>query len=103
MFNRKLQKIMKMFKHKEVINMSSNRKHFTKHELHMNGMGKEWFKHRIADVINTIFTYQNSFPISLDWKKKSLERGQLEKERDKVTPNQGSKTWEQQEGSKSNQ
>ena len=83
MFNRELQEIMKMFNHKEVINMSSSRKHFTKHELHMNGMGKEWFKHRIADAINKIFTYQNSVPISLEWKEKSLERNQLEKEGDK--------------------
>jgi hypothetical protein len=46
-----LQKIMMMFNHKEVINMNCHRKHFTKHELRMNGMGKEWFKHRIADAI----------------------------------------------------
>jgi len=82
-FNIELQEIMTMFNHKEVINMSSSRKHFTKHELHMNGMGKEWFKHRTADAINKIFTYQNSFPISHGWKEESLERSQLEKEGDK--------------------
>jgi len=92
-FNRKLQETVMMFNHKEVINMSFCRKHFTKHELHTNGMGKEWFKHRIADAINKIFTYQNSVPISLDRKEKSLERSQLEKEEtNKATSNQGSKT-----------
>jgi len=69
-FNRKLQKIMKMFSHKEVISMGSNRKHFTKHELHMNGMGKEWFKHRIADAINKIFTYHKTqFLLALSGRK----------------------------------
>jgi len=40
-FNRKLQETVMIFNHREVIKMSSSRKHFTKHELHMNGMGKE--------------------------------------------------------------
>lgn len=60
---------MKMFNHTEVMNMSSNREHFTKHGLHMNGMGKEcglhmngvgkeWTTNRTAGAIKHIFTSQ---------------------------------------------
>jgi superoxide dismutase len=79
--NRKLQKIVKMFDHKEVINMSSNRKHFTKHELYMNGMGKEWFKNRIADAINKIFTYQTPFLLALPGRKIFGEKSTRERRR----------------------
>lgn len=89
--NRKLQKIMKMFNHTDVISMSSNREHFTNHGLHMNGMGKEWFTNGIADAIKKIFAYRKSVSVRLNWKEKSVERSQLEKG-DKVTPNQSSKT-----------
>ena len=38
-----------------VIDMSTNRDHYTKHGLQMNKSGKEWLSRRIADSINKLF------------------------------------------------
>jgi len=40
-FNRKLMKSVRAFKHASVLEMTSDRNHFTKHGLHLNGLGKE--------------------------------------------------------------
>ena len=40
-FNRKLMKTVRAFKHASVLEMTSDRNHFTKHGLHLNGLGKE--------------------------------------------------------------
>jgi hypothetical protein len=40
-FNRKLMKTVRAFKHTSFLEMTSDRNHFTKHDLHLNGLGKE--------------------------------------------------------------
>jgi hypothetical protein len=50
-FNRKLQKVAKMFKHVQVISMSGHRDHYTNHGLHMNGAGKDWTASSFATKI----------------------------------------------------
>jgi len=54
--NRKLKKkIMKRYNHTEVMDMSANRDHYTKHRLHMNKTGKDWLTRRTVDTINKLF------------------------------------------------
>jgi len=42
-FNAKLNKITKIFSHVTLVEIDFNRKYFTKHGLHLNNSGKEWF------------------------------------------------------------
>jgi len=46
--------------------MSANRDHYTKHGLHMNKTGKEWFTRRRADTIYKLFANQKLAPITLE-------------------------------------
>lgn len=47
-FNRKLRKIVQSFSHVQVLSMSSNRYHFTRHSLHLNTLGKDCFTEKLA-------------------------------------------------------
>jgi hypothetical protein len=49
----------------------------------MNGMGKEWFKNRIADTIKKCSDTKSHFLLALIVRKKSVNRSELEKEADK--------------------
>ena len=40
-YNSKLKKILKTFKHVSLVEMSTNRRHFTKHGFYTNNSGKE--------------------------------------------------------------
>jgi hypothetical protein len=51
-FNRKISKEMKTCNHTEIINISSNRKCYTKHRLHMNVMGEEWITHTKQQMLS---------------------------------------------------
>jgi lysophospholipase L1-like esterase len=73
-FNRKLKQIMKRYNHTEVVDMNTNRDHYTRHGLHMNKTGKERITRNIADAINKLFVNQKLAPITLGWKE-SLRRG----------------------------
>ena len=77
-FNRKLKRIMKRYNHTEVIDMSINMDHYTKHGLHMNMTGKEWLARRTADTNNKLFANQKLDPVTLEWKESSLKRNQPE-------------------------
>jgi hypothetical protein len=50
-FNRKLQKKIKIFKHTGIVNISSNKKNYRKHRLHVYVMEKKGVTNRIANVI----------------------------------------------------
>ena len=60
-FNRKLQKKIKIFKHTGIINISSNKKHYRKHWLHVYVMGKKGITNIIANVIkkNSLLSFKN--------------------------------------------
>ena len=75
-FNRKAKKIMKRYNHTEVIDMSANRDHYTKHGLHMNKTQKDWLTMRTAETINKLFANQQLAPITLEWKESSENRNQ---------------------------
>ena len=66
---------MRRYNCTEVIDMSANRDHYTKHGLHMNGAGKDWLARRLADTINKLFVNQELASITLEWGKKVLRRG----------------------------
>ena len=74
-YNRKLNNIMRRYNYTEVIDMSANRDHYTKHGLHMHGAGKDWLARRLADTINKLFVNQELASITLEWGKKVLRRG----------------------------
>jgi len=76
-YNRKLNNIMRRYNYTEVIDMSANRDHYTKHGLHMNGTGKDWLARRIMDTINKLFVYQELAAITLEWEESSEKRDQL--------------------------
>jgi hypothetical protein len=67
LFNRKLTQIMKRYNHTEVIDMGSEREHYTKHGLHMNKKGKEYIARKTADNIKTLFANQKLAPVTLEW------------------------------------
>jgi hypothetical protein len=70
MFNRKLQKLMKVFNHIQSCNMSLNRAHYTYHGLHMNNLGKNWITSIWAQRIKDLSRIpQNAPVIPLTWRK----------------------------------
>ena len=66
-FNRKLMKSGRAFKHASVLEMTSDRNHFTKHGLHLNGLGKEVPSKQIVSHIYAIHDQKNDAPIIQDW------------------------------------
>jgi len=51
-FNAQLSKITKLLSHVTLVEIDFNRKYFTKHGLHLNNAGKEWFAKVIASQID---------------------------------------------------
>jgi hypothetical protein len=68
-FNRMLQKVMKHHQHTQILNMSVDRSHFTRHGMHMNSIGKIRITEEVAKKIQTLFSSEqvnSSSPLS--WK-----------------------------------
>jgi hypothetical protein len=65
-FNRKLKKVTKLFKHVTILEGSTNRKDYTQHGMHLNKHGKRQVANRIEREIVEVIESTN--PISLDWK-----------------------------------
>jgi len=59
-FNSKIKNITKAFKHVSVIDMSSDRSHFTRHSFHMNSFGKERFAKQVASQIEILTKLSNN-------------------------------------------
>ena len=68
---------MRRYNYTEVIDMSANRDHYTKHRLHMNGIGKDWLARSIVNTINKLCVNQELAPIILEWEESSVKREQL--------------------------
>jgi len=66
-FNRKLLKLMKPYKHVLVITADTDRKFHTRHGLHMNNLGKEKIASKFSTIVKNIFQKQK-VKISLFWK-----------------------------------
>jgi len=69
---------MKRYNHTEVMDVSANRDHYSKHGLHMNKTGKDWLTSKTTDIINKLFANQKLTPITLDWKESSVKKNQPE-------------------------
>jgi hypothetical protein len=72
-YNSKLKNILKTLKHVSLVEMSTNRRHFTKHGFHLNNLGKEWLAKQIASQIGLIvkFTSKANSAILLKWKEEA--------------------------------
>ena len=66
-FNRKLYKLTKIFSHVNVIEADSNRLLFTKHGLHLNGLGKELLSNHLLLHIYSALEEDTGSPITLAW------------------------------------
>ena len=69
-YNSKLKNISNAYNHVSVVDMSSNRYHYTKHGFHMNNWGKEWFAKQVASQIEKLTKLLNEpkSVIPLEWK-----------------------------------
>lgn len=54
-FNRKVQKVMKIFWHVRILNLSTNRRYYTRCGLHINSVGKTWITSKIERKIKDLF------------------------------------------------
>jgi hypothetical protein len=66
-FNRKLLKLMKLYKHVLIVMVDTDRKFFTRHGLHMNNLGKGKIAFKVSTIVKNIFQKQN-VKIGLFWK-----------------------------------
>jgi hypothetical protein len=69
-FNRKLRKVTKLYKHVKVLEVSRNRNVFTRHGLHLNGEGKRLMARQIVREIRQITVEEINSMVSLDQKGK---------------------------------
>ena len=67
-FNRKLNKIMKPQTHVKVLELELDRKHFTRHGLHLNSEGKRAISQQLAIMIQNFLTKTNQGTIFAPWK-----------------------------------
>jgi hypothetical protein len=72
-YNTKLKNILKKFKHVSMVEMSTTRRHFTRHGLHQNSFGKEWLAKQIATHIDLIVKSLSiaGTTVPLKWKEES--------------------------------
>ena len=76
-FNRKLNKLMKSYKHVKVLKTGLDRNLFTRQGMHMNNLGKERIALEIANEATKILSKQAKV-ISLQWKNNSTSDDYLE-------------------------
>jgi hypothetical protein len=67
MFNRKLQKLKKVYPNLTVISVDTARDFFTRSGFHLNSLGKEHAARRIVSVISNLLNTNKSVPIVLKW------------------------------------
>jgi hypothetical protein len=67
-FNRKLRKVTKLYKHVKILEVSNNREVFTRHGMHLNREGKRQIVRQMAREIRQITADKVNSTISLDWK-----------------------------------
>jgi hypothetical protein len=66
-FNRKRKKSVRTFKHASILEMTSDRNHFTKHGLHLNALGKEVLSKQMVSHVYAIQDQKKDPPIILGW------------------------------------
>jgi hypothetical protein len=65
--NRKIGKCTRFNKHVTILETPQDRGYYTRHELHLNGRGKEIICRQLASVIDGLFQPIEVIPITLDW------------------------------------
>jgi hypothetical protein len=58
---------MKFSTHVTLINVNQNRKYFTKHELHLNSLGKKVICKQIVTIIDKLQQSEKVLLICIDW------------------------------------
>jgi hypothetical protein len=66
-FNRKLRKSMRAFNHASILEITSDRTHFTKHGFHLNSVGMEVLSKQIVSHIYATQDQEKNPPIILGW------------------------------------
>jgi hypothetical protein len=66
-YNKKLQKVIKCFRHVKLTRVTTNREHFTKHGLHLNRTGKETLSKEIIKYLPIKQGSQKAVAIQLPW------------------------------------
>ena len=74
LFNRQVERNMKIYNIVKMLETLLDRKYFTKHGQHLNLQGKEQISMKLTMVIKEIFTKKQSSPICLQWKDSTSER-----------------------------
>jgi len=64
-FNRKLMKSVRAYQHASILEMSTDRKLFTNHGLHLNGLGKEVVSKQIVSLTYAILDQKKDTPSNL--------------------------------------
>jgi hypothetical protein len=72
-FNRKLLKFTKVFPHVSVLEIDNNRLLFTKHGLHLNGLGEELLSNQLALHIDSALKKVTVHSITLAWNDSQLQ------------------------------
>ena len=93
-FNRKLMKNVRAYQHVSILEMSTDRKHFTNHGLHLNGLGKEVLSKQIVSLMYAILDQKKDPQIFLSSNSDLSQTGTLHQEsviirtstRTKMTP-----------------
>ena len=65
-FNRKLMKSTKSHKHVSILEMCSDKKHFTNHGLHLNSLGKKVMEKKIISHTYALLDKKKNTPIILN-------------------------------------
>jgi len=79
-FNRKLMKSVRAYQHASILEMSTDRKLFTNHGLHLNGLGKEVVSKQIVSLTYAILDQKKDPPVILSWNSDLRHTDTLHKE-----------------------
>jgi hypothetical protein len=74
MFNRKLVKCIKIYRYCTFLNVDQNRRLFTNHGFHLNGLGKDVISKQLVSHIYAWLLEKVTIPIGTGWKTETSNR-----------------------------
>ena len=76
LYNKRLQSIVSAYNHARVHSMSTDRRHHTRHGLHLNKKGRDWIENNIIkEIRNWKTSCRVSSPTELPWKTEMKDLG----------------------------
>jgi hypothetical protein len=76
LYNRRLQSLVSTSNHVRVLSMPTERRHHTRHGLHLNKKGRDWIVNNIVNEIRNLnLSCSVSSPIELPWKDEMNDLG----------------------------